>query len=116
MELEKKIFDQKTISDLIKEVYEKQGENRVNILDKIDSLSTFIGSPGDAIVIIPLIKDLLDTNLKNDETLVKIIQLFKQAQEKKLPGAQQDDSILTDKDIEQLFNEVASRDIKKISN
>lgn len=105
MELEKQVFEGKTISDLLKEVYEKHKENDDSVKSEISRLSSFISTAGDAIVIVPLLKELMDSGLKNDEVLMKMVQLFKQPVEKK--SSQDDDNgLLTEKDIEQLFNDV----------
>ena len=117
MELEKELFDGKTISHLLKEVYEKQKENDKIVKDNIDRLSTFINTPGDAIVIIPLLKELLDSGLKNDEVFMKILNLFKQNQDK-TKASSEDNGVLSNEDIAQLFNEVhtQSDEVKKIAN
>jgi hypothetical protein len=116
MELEKEIFSGKKISDLIQEVYDKQKNQEDTLKEQIDRLSGYIEGPGDAIVMIPHIKDLLDTSVKNNEVLLKILQLFKQNESKKQQDAS--DDILSEKDIQQLFDEVHSigtnKDQKKI--
>jgi hypothetical protein len=105
MELEKQIFEGKTISNLLQEVYEKHKENDDSVKSEISRLSSFINSAGDAIVIVPLLKELLDSGLKNDEVLMKMVQLFKQPVEKK--SQEDDNGLLSEKDIQQLFNDVA---------
>jgi hypothetical protein len=118
MELEKEIFEGKTLSDVLKEVYIKKKENDEIVKDKIDSLSTFINTPGDAIVVIPLIKDLLDAGLKNDEVLMKIVQLFKQPAQINKGEKEEDTGILSEKDIAQLFNDInlQTSNTKKLIN
>jgi aromatic ring-opening dioxygenase LigB subunit len=117
MELEKEVFSGKKISDLIQEVYDKQKDQEEALKEQIERLSSYIEGPGDAIVMIPHIKDLFDTNVKNNDVLLKLLQLFKQNDAKK----QQDsgDDLLSEKDIQQLFDEVHSigvnKDQKKIS-
>jgi acyl-CoA-binding protein len=54
---------------------------------------------------IPHIKDLFDTNVKNNEVLLKLLQLFKQSSDAK-KGNDSDSDILSEKDIQQLFDEV----------
>jgi hypothetical protein len=120
MELDKKIFENKTLGDLIKEAYEKQNETDLLVKDKIDQLSSFITSPGDAIVLMPLIKDLIDSNLENNSSLMKIVNLFKQPPEKK-SNTEDSTGLLTERDIQQLFEEVSTStyiisEPKKITN
>lgn len=107
MDLDKEIFKGKKISDLVKEVYEKHKNQESRISGEIERLSEFISSPGDAIIIVPLLKGFFDSSLKNDEVLMKILQLFQKAAEK-TQSAEGDSSILSEKDIAQLFSEVNS--------
>jgi ferritin len=118
MDLDKPIFDGKKISDLVKEVYEKHKSQDNKISQEIERLSELIASPGDAIIIVPLLKGFFDSSLKNDEVLMKILSLFQKAAEKIQVGGQ-DNSVLSEKDIEQLFKEVESlsiSNVKKIEN
>jgi hypothetical protein len=103
----KEIFEGKTISDLAKEVYEKHKEQDSTIKQRIEQLAEMIESPGDAIVIVPMLKGYMDSSLKNDEVLMKMLQIFQKQEEKKASG-EADSGLLTEKDIEQLFNEVST--------
>lgn len=106
MNLDKEVFSGKKLSDLLEEIYEKQKSQESQLKDKIELLSNFIEGPGDAIAIIPLIKDLLDTGVKNNEVLLKVVQLFKQPVDPKAGSS--DSGILSEKDIQQLFDEVSN--------
>lgn len=105
MELDKEVFKGKTVSDLVEEVYNKHKSQDGLIKQEITRLVDMIESPGDAIVIVPLLKGFMDSSLKNDEVLMKILSLFQKAEEKKKETGQ-DSGVLTEKDIEQLFSEV----------
>ena len=107
MEENKEIFQGKTISDLAKEVYEKHKEQDGTIKQRIEQLADMIESPGDAIVIVPMLKGYVDSSLKNDEVLMKMLQIF-QKQEEKKAAVEAADGLLTEKDIEQLFSEVSN--------
>ena len=107
MELEKQIFKGKTVSDLVEEVYHKHKDQDAFIKQEISRLVDMIESPGDAIVIVPLLKEFVNSSLKNDEVLMKILSLFQKAEEKAKEKGQ-DSGVLTEKDIEQLFAEVSS--------
>lgn len=118
MDLDKPIFEGKKISDLVKEVYDKHKSQDNKISKEIERLSELIESPGDAIIIVPLLKGFFDSSLKNDEVLMKILALFQKAAEK-AQATDQESSMLSEKDIEQLFKEVESislPNIKKIEN
>jgi hypothetical protein len=78
-----------------------------------------ISSPGDAIVIIPMIKSLMDSSLKNDESILKLVQVFQKSSDTK-KDTEDDLGILTEKDVEQLFSEIniikAPKDKKETVN
>jgi hypothetical protein len=97
------VFSGKNVSDLIQEIYDRQKEQDATLKEKLVLLSSYIETPGDAIVMMPLIKDLMDTGVRNNEVLLKIVQLFKQSAEQKASG---ESGSLTQKDIEDLFNEL----------
>jgi hypothetical protein len=107
MELEKEIFPGKTISDLVKEIYEKHKSQDSTIKSEILRLADMVEGPGDAIVLVPMIKSLLDSSLKNDEVLVKILSAFQKSSEAKVTN-QEETALLSEKEIEQLMSEVTS--------
>jgi hypothetical protein len=113
MELEKEIFKGKSVSDLVEEVYNKHKEQDSFMKGEISRLVGMIESPGDAIVIVPLLKEFVNSSLKNDEVLMKILALFNKAEEKAKDKGQ-DTGVLTEKDIEQLFNEVTDYKVKSL--
>lgn len=118
MELNKEVFNGKTVSDIVKEAYEKHKQQDSLIKEEISRLSEMISSPGEALAIAPMIKPLIDSGLKNDEVLVKILSLFQKSYiaESK---TQESEGILSQKDIDQLFSNPVSYskdEIKGIEN
>ena len=105
MELEKEIFPGKKISDIVEEVYTRQKNQDTYIKNEIERLSEMIDGPGDAIVFMPIIKTLIDSNLKNDEVLVKLLALFQKAAQA-AQNTDGGDGLLSERDIEQLMKEV----------
>lgn len=114
MEEAKEIFQGKTVSDLAKEIYEKHKEQDSTIKTRIEQLADMIESPGDAIVIVPMLKGYVDSSLKNDEVLMKMLQIFQKQEEKKASG-ETENGLLTEKDIEQLFSEVSTYTVSDTS-
>jgi hypothetical protein len=111
MELDKEIFKGKTIGDLVEEVYNKHKNQDSTLKQEIMRLADMIETPGDAIVVVPLLKGFFDSSLKNDEVLMKLLALFQKAADNKKDGSD-DNGLLTEKDIEQLFSEVSNIKIK----
>jgi len=106
MELEKEVFPGKKISDLIQEVYTRQNNQDSHIKAKIEEISDMIEGPGDAIVLMPQIKGLIDSSLKNDEVLVKLLALFQKASQAAQKEGDAISELLSERDIEQLMKEV----------
>ena len=107
MELEKEIFPGKTLAHLVEEVYNKHKSQDSTIKSEILRLADMIEGPGDAIVLVPMIKGLLDSSLKNDEVLMKILAAFQKSADAKDKSVE-DGGLLSEKDIEQLMSEVTS--------
>jgi hypothetical protein len=116
MDLNTIIFKDKTLSDLVEEVYSKHKNQDKTIKDEIIRLSDMIETPGDAIVVVPLLKGFLDSSLKNDEVLMKLLTVFQKSAESNKKDNPDDNGILTEKDIEQLFSEVTSLKIQDPKN
>jgi hypothetical protein len=112
MELEKEIFPGKTLAQLVEEVYNKHKSQDSTIKSEILRLADMIDGPGDAIVLMPMIKGLLDSSLKNDEVLMKILSTFQKSADAKDKSVE-DGGLLSEKDIEQLMSEVTSMAPKK---
>jgi hypothetical protein len=106
LDLTQLVFEDKKLEDLIKEVYNNHKDQDKTLKTEITRLLSMISSPGDAIVIIPMIKSLMDSSLKNDESLLKLVQVFQKSSESSKKDAEDDLGILTEKDVEQLFSEI----------
>jgi hypothetical protein len=120
LDLTQLVFEDKKLEDLIKEVYDNHKDQDKTLKTEITRLLSMISSPGDAIVIIPMIKSLMDSSLKNDESLLKLVQVFQKSSESSKKDAEDDLGILTEKDVEQLFSEIniikAPKDKKETVN
>jgi hypothetical protein len=66
------IFDGKNLSSLFKDIYDNQVNKKKNISEMIESLRKLIKNVGEAAVIAPIIKDLIEISVKNDEQLIKL--------------------------------------------
>jgi protein subunit release factor A len=65
--MEQPIFEEKTLSDVFKDIYENTESKRQQINQFILKLTQLIRTPEDASVIAPVIKDFMEVNVKNDE-------------------------------------------------
>lgn len=68
-------FDEKSLSDILKEAYQNTVVKRETIDDVIEQLRSYMSGPGDAMVLAPMIKDLLEVATRNEENLLKIASI-----------------------------------------
>ncbi len=66
------IFDDKTFSDLLKEIHTNQKKKGKQIGQLIAELRPLIQNLGDATVVVPLIKEYMEISVKNDDALLKM--------------------------------------------
>jgi hypothetical protein len=72
MATEFQLFDGKNLSSLFKDIYDNQQAKKKNISEMIESLRKLIRNVGEATVLAPIIRDLIDTSIKNDDHLIKL--------------------------------------------
>ena len=85
MALDKKIFGNKTLSDLFSEIHGNSSTTRSQVKSLIGELKPLIENIGDATLIVPMIKEYMEIGVKNDDALIKlatIIQRIETAQAK----------------------------------
>jgi len=105
MSAEFQLFDGKNLSSLFKDIYENQLNKKKNISDLIESLRKLIKNVGEATVIAPIIKDLIEVSVKNDDHLIKLATIAQRlaAAESKGIG---EDGWLSDAEKSQLLQDM----------
>ena len=66
------LFPGKNLSGLFQEIYNNQVNKKQKISALIDELKKMVRHAGDMAVIGPLIRDLIESSLKNDDHLLKL--------------------------------------------
>ena len=66
------LFPGKNLSGLFKDIYDNQQTKKQRISELIAEMKKVIRHAGDMAVIGPIIKDLVDTSVKNDDALIKM--------------------------------------------
>lgn len=102
MSLDFELYDGKKYSDLVKDIVKNHKAKQSQIKALTDQLVNMVSEPGDAVVVVPLIKGYLDSDIKNDEALVKLAQILQKANQTEA-GA---DGMFSDKDLEMLFSDI----------
>ena len=99
------LFPGKNLSGLFKDIYDNQQNKKGRISELIAEMKKVIRHSGDMAVIGPIIKDLVDTSVRNDESLIKMAAIAQRmiASKDKVEG---DTGFLTDKEKEQLLSQL----------
>ena len=66
------LFDNKSFSDLLKEIHSNQNKKKKQLASLIAELKPLVQTLGDATVVVPLIKEYMEISVKNDDQLVKM--------------------------------------------
>ena len=108
------IFENKTASDVFKEIYNNSKKKDKQINSLIAELKPLIQNIGDAPVVVPLIKEYLEISVKNDEHLIKMMAVIQRLNNSNINGG--GDSLLTEEELKQLqaiAEEIANEPTKK---
>ena len=88
----KEIFEGKTFQDLTKDIYENTTKRKTQIDLLISEIHGFITTIDDVVMVAPIIKEYMDTAVKNDEHLVKLAGVLQRIISKS--GGESDESML----------------------
>jgi alpha-galactosidase len=99
------LFDDKSFSDLLRDVYTntKKKENQINGL--IDQLKPLIKNMTDASLMVPLIKEYLEISVKNDDNLVRLTGIIQRLLVVNTKTASGDELGLSEAERKQLLEE-----------
>ena len=111
--LDQIIFDDKSFSDLLKEIHKNQSKKSKQLASLIAELRPLITNLGDATVVVPLIKEYMEISVKNDDQLIKMAAIVQRLS----TGASStgEGGLLTEEEMEQLQNvaEEISKTVEK---
>jgi hypothetical protein len=99
------LFDGKNLSSLFKDIYENQQNKKKNISELIESLRKLIRNVGEATVIAPIIKDLIEVSVKNDDHLIKLATIAQRLASAEAKGIGED-GWLSEHEKLQLLNDL----------
>jgi hypothetical protein len=99
------LFPGKSLSGLFQNIYENQVNKKDKISSLIDEFKKMVRHAGDIAVMGPIIKDLIDSSVKNDDHLIKLATIAQRivAAEKKSEG---EDGFLSADERAQLLAEI----------
>ncbi len=122
MATEFQLFDGKNLSSLFKDIYDNQQTKKKNISEMIESLRKLIRNVGEATVLAPIIKDLIDASIKNDDHLIKLATIAQRLAAAEAKGIGEDGWLSEHEkaqllqDMEDTINEVEKKADEKLGD
>ena len=102
MSNEKEIFEGKTFQDLTKDIYENTTKRKTQIDLLISEIHGFITTIDDVVLVAPIIKEYMDTAVRNDEHLVKLAGVLQRIISKS-QGESDESMLLSDEEKAELM-------------
>jgi hypothetical protein len=102
MSKDNEIFEGKTFQDLTKDIYENTTKRKVQIDLLISEIHGFITTIDDVVMVAPIIKEYMETAVKNDEHLVKLAGVLQRIISKS-NGVDDESMLLSDSEKEELM-------------
>ena len=99
---EKEIFEGKTFQDLTKDIYENTTKRKTQIDLLISEIHGFITTIDDVVMVAPIIKEYMDTAVRNDEHLVKLAGVLQRIISKS-QGESDESMLLSDEEKAELM-------------
>lgn len=117
MSAEFELFPGKNLSGLFQDIYTNQITKKEKISQLIVDLKSKIKHNGDVAMIGPIIKDLIDTSVKNDDHLIRLATIAQRIMLANNKGSG-DDGFLSDEEKAQLLNDLkeAKEEVEKIDD
>ena len=106
MSIDYELFDGKSLSSLFKDIYENTQFNRKQLDVLTKELVQFIKDGDTAIQIVPMIKEYLEINVKNDDQLVKMAGIVQRLISAENRGGSEDEFGLSEDEKEHLLSEI----------
>ena len=102
MNLDFELYEGKKYSDLVQDIIKNHKSKQSQIKNLTSQLIDMVTEPGEAVIIVPLIKEYLEIEVKNDDALVKLASILQKGGQSTENG----DGGLSDKDLELLFSDI----------
>ena len=100
------IFEGKSLYGLFKDIYENTKTNKTQLEVLMKEVVGFIKDGDTAVQIIPMLKEYLEINVKNDDQLVKVAAIVQRIIAAENKGGSEDEFGLSDAEKEQLMGAI----------
>jgi|TARA_B100000927_G_C16160487_1_gene347181 predicted RND superfamily exporter protein len=106
MAIDYEIFDGKSLSSLFKDIYDNTEYNKKQLDILTKELVQFIKDGDTAVQIVPMIKEYLEINVKNDDQLVKMAGIVQRLISAENKAGSEDEYGLTEEEKNQLMSNI----------
>ncbi len=106
MAVDFEVFEGKSLSDVFKDIYDNSKRNKEQLEVLMKEVVGFIKDGDTAVQIIPMLKEYLEINVKNDEQLVKLATIVQRLANASKQGDSEGEFGLTDAEKEQLMSSI----------
>ncbi len=103
MDKDAMLFDDKSFSDLLRDIYNNTKKKELQIVGLIDQLKPMIKNMTDASLMVPSIKEYLEVSVKNDDNLVKLTAIVQRLLVASTKGSTGDEMALSEAEKAQLL-------------
>ena len=100
------IFEGKSLSNLFKDIYDNTQTNKTQLEVLMKEVVGFIKDGDTAVQIIPMLKEYLEINVKNDDQLVKMAAIVQRIIAVENKGGSEDEFGLSEAEKEQLMGAI----------
>ncbi len=106
MNIEFELFPGKNLSGLFSDIYTNQKTKKLRISGLIKDVKDLLKSATDYATLGPLLRDLVDSSIKNDDSLVKMATIAQRIISASIQSEGVDAGVLTDAEKEQILKEI----------
>ena len=100
------IFEGKSLSGLFKDIYKNTERNKTQLEVLMKEVVGFIKDGDTAVQIIPMLKEYLEINVKNDDQLVKVAAIVQRIIAAESKGGSEEEFGLSEAEKEQLMGAI----------
>jgi len=107
------IFGDKTLADVFKEIHNNQQNVSIQIEEVIADLKEKVESISDATILAPIIKDYLDTTVKNNDTLIKMASIIEKTMKSQVDEGGDEMLGFTEEEFDKIKEEIELTSIQE---
>ena len=108
------IFKGKSLSSLFQDIYENKNYNRKQLDVLTKNITSMIKDGDTAVQIVPMIKEYLEINVRNDELLVKLANIVQKIISAESKGEAESEFGLSEIEKQDIMNTILEHDTKDL--